>query len=475
MGSRLSVRLVRKLICAGLVSCVAVAFGAPPDDPYFSSSGTWKQPYDDQWGLKAIGFTGGADSAWSIENGRKTPVIVALLDTGLDFFHPDLNRDNIWRNTAEQPNGIDDDGNGYVDDLIGWNFVENSNNPWDFAGHGTHIAGIIGAASNNGEGIAGINWGVKIMPLKIMNFTGRGRTIPLAAAIYYAVDKGARVINLSLGAEDSSLIQREAIDYANAKGVLVVVAAGNSSVDTATVTPAGLDNVVTVASTTPDGQRAEFSNWGHAVDIAAPGVDILSLRARRTDLALVAGQPDYTPGEGNVGAENRYYRTSGSSFSAAFVSGVASLLFAKYPDATPAEVKNMLLQSARDIDSPGTDQLTGYGILDAWAALNATPGFFIDATITGIQAAQKGKKTVLQVLGTLDSDSLKQGWIEIGAGEAPSRWQKASDNIRRSVRDGVLAELDVQQFGGSKVWIIRLIVEHKNGSRREARQRLDLQ
>jgi len=479
-----SITIRRVLLQLGRITCSSIIFLLLPaffvyssstfcqtNDPYYSSQGSWNQQYDDQWALKAIGFLNpnNKKSAWSLENGTKNPVIVAVIDTGIDFHHPDLARETIWLNHNETANGIDDDGNGYIDDMIGWNFVDNDNNPWDFAGHGTHIAGLIGASTNNGEGIAGINWGVKIMPLKVMNFTGRGRAIRLAEAIFYAVKHGAKVINLSLGTQEKSSILQDAVNYANKHGALVVVAAGNSAVDAGSITPAGLANVITVASTNPDGSHAGFSNWGDAIDIAAPGVDILSLRARRTDFALIAGQVNYQAGDGNVGSDKRYYRATGTSFSAPLVSGVASLIFAKYPEAKASEVKKILLQNARDIHEPGIDRHSGYGMVDAYAALAAKKDFFIDARIDGVAVVQQGGKPLLRITGTADANSLRMAWIEIGEGDSPEKWKKVGSSFKQAVHSGILADLDVNLFRSSKVWTLRLVSKHKDGKTREAR------
>ena len=458
--------------------CVAVLLFAPsaarpeePDDPYYHSQGSWEQDGDDQWGLKRVGFTppGTGDSAWDLEDGSSNPVIVAVIDTGIDYHHPDLAPETIWRNPKEQLNGSDDDGNGYVDDLIGWNFIDGDNNPWDHAGHGTHVAGVIAAATGNGEGIAGVNRGVRIMPLKVLNFVGRGRTVSIAAAIFYAVDHGARIINLSLGGHEPSKTEKLAIDYASKKGVLVVVAAGNAGTDTADFGLAGLSNVITVSATGPDDKKAGFSNWGLEVDIAAPGVGILSLRARRTDLNLVARIKDYTAGSGFVGPQARYYRTDGTSFAAPFVTGVASLLLAKNPALDAEQLRRMLLYSARDIEPPGVDRSTGHGLLDARAALVADPEFFIDAAISGIEVVQEGKRTVVRLRGTADADMLRRAWLEIGEGKEPTDWKKVSGNIERAVNDDTLADIEATHFQGAKQWSVRLFVEHKNGERREAR------
>ena len=205
MKSILGVCMVICLVSPGLAT-------GGEGDPYFTGL--------DQWGLQRIGFLppGTGASAWDIESGG-TPVIVAVIDSGIDFFHPDLERHNIWQNPGEELNGKDDDGNGYVDDLIGWNFIDDNNNPWDQAGHGTHISGVIAAARGNGAGIAGINSGAQIMPLKALNFLGRGRSVAIAEAIYYAVRNGARVINISFGGEHVSVIEKKAIDHAVASNV----------------------------------------------------------------------------------------------------------------------------------------------------------------------------------------------------------------------------------------------------------------
>lgn len=449
-------------------------YGAGLDDPLFNKQGSWGQAYEDQWALKRVGFTDTDNSAWSIETGETNSVIIAVIDTGIDYFHPDLPRSAIWRNSAEKDNGIDDDKNGYVDDLIGWNFIDGDNNPWDQAGHGTHIAGVIAANTNNGTGIAGINRGARIMPLKVLNFMGRGRSSGIAEAIYYAVKHGARVINLSLGGAEISASEQRAIDHAHANNVLVVVAAGNEGVETADYGPAASANVLTVGATGPDDKHQGFSNWGASVDLVAPGIDVLSLRARATDFALVADAEGYTAGDGFVGKESRYYRASGTSFAAPFVTGVASLLVARDSGLTAADLMRMLTQSAQDINVPGIDQFTGYGLLDARAALSIDPEFFLEVAIAGVELVQQGGKPALKIIGTLDADQFDEAWIEIGKGEDPKQWKKVSRAIKKKVDNDALDVLEVKNFAGEKLWTLRLIGKHKNESQREARYVLEL-
>ncbi|MFQ5636249.1 MAG: S8 family serine peptidase, partial [Gammaproteobacteria bacterium] len=342
------------------------------------------------------------------------------------------------------------------------------------AGHGTHVAGVIAAESGNGRGIAGISRGVLIMPLKALNFMGRGRSSGIAEAIYYAVANGARLINLSLGGREISPVEGRAIDHAWDRNVLVVVAAGNTGEDTATYGPAASAHVLTVGASDANDERAGFSNWGASIDLVAPGVDVLSLRASRTDFALIAGLADYAPGDWFVGPDALLYRATGTSFAAPLVTGVASLVIAGNPDITAAELLRLLTQSARDIDVPGVDQFTGYGLLDARAALTQSPEFFLEVAIAGVTVAQREGRPVLQISGTADADRFDRAWIEIGAGSDPQSWKEVSKTIRTAVRDGALDELEVKHFAGAGQWTLRLIGKHRSGRQREARFVLDL-
>lgn len=445
-----------------------------PQDPYLKSRGTLSQDYDDQWGIKRVGFTTGSDSAWLIEDGAKNPVVVAVIDTGLDWNHPDIDWHNIWKNKGEVAgNGIDDDQNGYVDDVIGWNFIGTNNRPWDEDGHGTFVTGIIAAAQNK-IGIAGLNRGVRVMVLKALNDFGQTRASFLAEAIFYAADNGARVINISVGGKKLTRTEQDAVDYARKKGALVVVAAGNEKENTSDYAPAGLKGVITVASTNPEDQRAVFSNWGEEIDLAAPGFDILSLRAARTDILRGIPGIKYTPKSSYIGKNANYYRASGTSFSAPMVAATASLIFANNPKLTNEEVARMMLNSATDIETVGWDHLTGYGLLNATAALKADPQFFLETRIKGVNVIQENGQMFLAVLGTIDSDRLARGWLELGEGESPSNWKRVSDDINQAIRDARLSTIAAENFKGAKIWVIRLIGQHQNGRQREFRFRLEL-
>ena len=444
-----------------------------PKDPYLKSKGSWGQDYDDQWAIKRVGFTLGENSAWHIEDGAKSPTIVAVIDTGLDWNHPDIEWSNIWNNPGEVPeNGKDDDNNGYIDDVIGWNFIDMNSKPWDYDGHGTFVTGII-AAAHNDKGIAGINSGAKIMVLKALNNFGHTRASLLSEAIFYAANNGAMVINISVGGKHLTRTEQDAVDYAIKKGALVVVASGNEAVNTSDYSPAGLKGVLTVAATDIEDKRIFFSNWGQSVDIAAPGLDVLSLRARRTDMLLGIPDVDYKAKTAYVGKNTRYYRATGTSFAAPMVAATASLILANNPKLTTAQVTRMILNSASESEVAGWDHLTGYGILNATAALKADPNFFIETKINGIEVVRESSKVFLAVKGTIDSDDLKEAWIEIGKGENPETWKQVS-KIKKSLREGQIAAIEAVHFKTSKVWVIRLVGEHKNGKKREVRFKLEL-
>ena len=444
-------------------------------DPLYETSGLWGQKFDNQWAIKRVGFEEKKLPQWLKKSPSSTGVTVAVIDTGLDWYHPDISHDKIWTNPDEvQGNGIDDDKNGYVDDIVGWNFVRNRNKPWDYDGHGTFVTGVIAAAQSNGIGISGISSSAKIMPLKALDAFGRGYASMAAEAINYAAEHGARIINLSLGGRTLTKVEQLAVDHARSKGAIVVVAAGNSGQSVADFSPAGLHGVITVAATDRKDKRAGFSNWGPLVDIAAPGVDVLSLRARRTDLLSLIRGVKYKRGDGILGEDRSYYRASGTSFASPIVTGTITELLASNPKLTADQATRMVLHSARDIETPGVDNYTGYGLLDAKAALAADPVYFNESRISGVKVITRSGKPVLRVLGTSDADDFKEAVIRLGKGSEPKKWLEVNAKILEPVDTGTLIELPASVFKGAKQWTIRLITRHKNGAEREARFSLKL-
>lgn len=422
---------------------------------------------EDQWAFGRVGATSAASN-------NAEPIIVGVVDTGIDWDHLDLEPDAVWRNEDEIPaNGIDDDNNGYVDDVMGWDFVAESNAPWDFDGHGTFVAGIVAATHNNDTGIDGINPNAKIMVLKALGGFSQGRGADIAQAIAYAADNGARIINLSLSPDFSSIVQ-DAVDYAEAKGVLVITAAGNESQNLDTLQPPGLRRVMTVAATDSDDKRAAFSNTGSNINLAAPGVDVVSLRARRTDFMFNRPDSSYEPGAAFLGDDSRYYRATGSSFAAAITSGVASLVWSQRPTLTHTEVQRILEQSARDVESPGRDRFTGYGIVDAKAAMEADPAFYLQAAILGVRRMEQDRQKFLQVVGTADANEFSGARLEIGLGESPASWIAIEGELGQPVALGKLGQIPIDQFLGAPTWTVRLLVDHGDGTQREARYVIDV-
>lgn len=488
---------------------------AYPNDPLFHSQGSWEQEFDDQWALKALRvYTDMTRSMRPSED--QPPVIVAVIDTGLDYLHRDFAAEQLWHNPNEKRNRRDDDNNGYVDDLIGWNFVDNNNNPWDQSGHGTHITGIISACTDNGVGISAVNPDARIMPLKVANFVGQARSSLVASAIYYAVDNGARVINLSLGGEVVTTAERGAARYAHEQGVLIVVSAGNKGLDAGRFGYAGLPHVLAVAASGLNGERAGFSNFGADVEVIAPGVDVLSLRARDTDFIALSNPPDYPEGAAFVrdgqAEAYEYYRASGTSFAAAEVSGMASRIMTLRPELSADEVRRVLVQTAVDVGAPGVDQRSGYGRVDLVRALAATPGEFVEARLLGVDLELKHQQVWINFIGSADAADFASARVEIrpAEGALPQRasetgsskkkrksrkqreadeaaalaraqllaWQPAFAALTAPVREGVLGSMDlevlVKMTGGATSWEIRLLVESATGNRRESHMAMAL-
>ena len=337
-----------------------VAICATPNDPYYSSSGTWGQLYPDMWGLFAIK----AAQGWDVTTGGAS-VVLAVVDTGVDYSHPDL-AGRLWTNTDEiAGNGVDDDSNGFVDDTMGWDFSADDNDPIDGYGHGTHVSGTIAAATNNGLGVAGINWSGEIMTVEVFDADGYTFYSALAQGMRYAADNGADVMNNSWGGWGYSQLFQDAVNHAHGLGCIVVASAGNSSDDAQYYSPAGLRNVVCVAASEYGDTRAYFSNYGTRIDVAAPGVDILSLRAAGTDM--------YGDGLQIVGSD--YYRSDGTSMASPHVVGALGLLIAAHPTWTTAQLVGQLVGTADGIDGINldfVDQL-GLGRINLQQALTSSP------------------------------------------------------------------------------------------------------
>jgi subtilisin family serine protease len=316
-----------------------------PNDPSFGSL----------WGLDNTGQSGGtagadirAPEAWNTGTGTRRTV-VAVIDTGVDYNHPDL-RANMWKNTREVAgNGIDDDGNGFRDDVYGYDFANNDSNPMDDNGHGTHVAGTIGAVGNNGIGVAGVNWNTRIMALKFLDGSGSGYLSNAVRALNYAVRNGAHVVNASFGGGGYDSAMATALSNARSRGVIVVAAAGNDGTnnDENAVYPANYpgDNIVSVAATDRYDRLASYSNYGQAtVDIAAPGSSIYSTLPN-----------------------NRYGTFTGTSMATPHVAGALALVWDAHPNWTYRQVIDAVLNSADS--APGLSGYVAHGRLNVERAI----------------------------------------------------------------------------------------------------------
>lgn len=281
-----------------------------PNDEFFR---------DFQWNLTQIG----AEKGWNISAGRDD-LIIAILDTGVDEDHPDL-----------------------ADKLVeGYNAIDGSDNVEDEHGHGTHVAGIASAVTNNLSGIAGVSWQNKLMPVKVLNQDGEGGLYELINGIYWATDHGADVINLSLGDEEPSELLHEAIRYAYEHDVVLVAASGNDHVDIP-IYPAAYPEVLAVSAVNQKKEITSFSNYGPYIDVAAPG--------------------EHIPG---TFTDNQYVFMSGTSMAAPHVTGLVALIRSRWPQLTNEEVMNLIRQTAEDLGERGYDPYYGYGLINVYQALD---------------------------------------------------------------------------------------------------------
>jgi thermitase len=281
-----------------------------PNDPY----------YPDQWGLPVVN----APEAWDMTTGS-SDVTVAVLDTGIDATHPDLA--------------------GRV--VPGYDFVNRDADASDDHGHGTQVAGIVGAIGNNATGVAGVNWGTRLMPVKVLNSSGSGYSSVIAEGITYAADQNAEVINMSLGGSDATGALAAAAEYAYDKGSTLVAASGNSG-NGVLMHPAAHEKVIAVGSLRDATSLSTFSNYGNGLSLVAPGQSIYTTR-------LGGG----------------YVRPSGTSFAAPFVSGLAAMLSGIDPSLSPADIQDLMERTAVDLGDPGWDVYYGYGCVNMAGAVAA--------------------------------------------------------------------------------------------------------
>ncbi len=354
----------KKLVCVSFISLLTITYliifkpnfssnfvesGLKSDNPnpFMNVEYTDDIPY----GITLIG----ADKVWNRTSGSPE-IVVAVLDTGLDINHSDL-ENIVWNNTNEKPNnGIDDDNNSYIDDCHGWDFVHNNNDPFNLSiyssgssleRHGTHVSGTIAARLNN-FGVVGVAPNVSIMPLRVVNESNLNPDILVAEAIRYATDNGANIISISLGIYDEEItnstsyqLVEDALQHAFSMGVLIVASAGNDYPDGPVTRPANNDNVIAVGAINSAKAIASFSCQGPEIDVVALGVKVNSTIPYNT-----------------------FGFSSGTSMAAPHVSGALALMLSYDPTLNNTEARMILQQTAEDLGTPGRDDLYGFGLIN---------------------------------------------------------------------------------------------------------------
>ncbi len=415
-----------------------------PDDSLFS----------EQMALQVIH----AEQAWDVQL-ASAEIIVSVIDTGIDYNHEDL-REALWLNSGEDLdsngrvdstdfNGFDDDGNGYVDDIRGWDFTDApsypdggdfqnpDNNPFDENGHGTLVAGIIGATGNNRIGIAGLAFGCQIMNLRAGTSLGFLEEDDVAAAVVYAVENGARIINMSFGDEAASPLLQDVMQYAYSQNCILVASSGNSNTDRIHF-PSGFAETISVGATNENDILAGFSNYGSSLDVVAPGVNILTTKLG-----------------------NKYADFSGTSASAPFVSALAALILSKTPELSNESVKGLLSSTTDDLGESGWDHFYASGRINADKAINSP--FFSIARILEPAVDEGFAAGPVLIRGTAAGALLEEYILELGAGESPTEWMEILRQKNRQTIDEHFMEMAISTLSDT-LYTLRLIVQNKDGT-----------
>lgn len=426
-----------------------------------------------QWALPLVG----APAAW--ERATADGIIVGVLDTGVDWDHPDLkNRLAIrgaedlngnstfqpWPSTVEEDgvagdlNGIDDDGNGYVDDVIGYDFVDQGVRnlgddrdrdpiPFDEQGHGTSVAGVIAAEANNGIGIAGLAFDARVVTMRAFDATGNAEEDDIAAALVYAALNGVQVVNMSFGDGVDSPVMRDAVRFAAAYGCILVASAGNSGTVSRQF-PAGYDEVMAIAATNSNDVRAPFSSTGSLVDLSAPGDQILT--------TAVAG---------------RYRTVSGTSFAAPMVAATAAMMLELDPTLTASEIRTMISESSLDLGDLGWDGFYGAGRLQTARALELVGKGRVEIT-SPINEEEVDLDTAASfaVVGSSIATLFERADVYIGRGVEPVSWSVVGSSLF-VVSNDTLAVIDSADVAEGD-HVVRLVVSLKDGRTLEHRKRI---
>lgn len=444
------------------------------NDPYYQSSNSWGQGYRDLWGLDMIRV----ETAWPLSKGQG--VTVAVVDSGLDYNHEDIAA-NVWTNTDEiANNGLDDDANGYIDDIRGWDFVGSTafnpqmdKDPMDGFGHGTHVSGTIAAVADNSKGVVGVAPEAKIMPLKALDDRGSGLTSLLSEAIVYAANNGASVINNSWGGTASQVPQvlQEAVAYADSLEVIVVASAGNKNNKVENgFYPAVLPQVISVGSVDHLQAKSDFSNFGQKLAVVAPGGDSEDLSTNRiyqNILSLRSANTDFI-GDGKNIVGEKYYRIRGTSMAAPHASGLCALMLAINPTLSSVQLKEQLYGNTVDLNSLGFDTVSGFGLINAADTLMNGKDYILARISSPFSGFYFGQ--TLEMRGTATAKKFSRYELRVGKGQNPTSWQTTglTFNGGGNVLEGVLGTCDLTQLEDG-LWTLRLVVYDTTGKNAENR------
>ncbi len=387
--------------------------------------------------------------------GPKSSILVCIIDTGLDTDHEDI-VDRLFVNAGEIPdNGVDDDHNGFTDDVYGYDFsgdvrittpldVVPDSCVTDTIGHGTHVAGTVAATVDNGIGIAGVSDSARVFACKIFPYAYFSVS---AQAIYYAVMRGARVINMSWGGQFPSKTLEDALQFAHERGVVLITSMGNSGGDHVFY-PSSYQMTIGVGASTAQDQLATFSTFNDHIDVVAPGQAVLSLRADTTDLYAIGGEPDVHV------IDDYYYIASGTSMAAPHAAGVAAALLSLAPGLSNDRVREILTSTADDIidpygngaNLPGFDRYTGWGRINLQNAIGALPGVFV--TIDEPQPQDWLNGTV-SILGHAQGTGFSSYTVSVADGHGPgfANWQTIATS-NTAVTGDVLAVWNTAGLNG---------------------------
>lgn len=396
-----------------------------PNDPLFSR----------QWHLSLVDCPG----AWDIATGS-SDIIIAILDTGIDLTHPEFTGKLV----------------------AGYNALTQIGSPVDNRGHGTHVAGIAAALTNNGVGVAGVSWGARIMPIKVLDTGGRGSDSTIARGINWAVDNGAKVINLSLGGTSYSNTVYNSVQRARRSGVLLFAAAGNDYLSgNPKLYPAAYDGVIAVGATDNLDRRASYSQTGDYIQFVAPGGDPY-------------GDDDADPNHWITSTWRRasgtaYAMASGTSQSSPIAAGLAALIWSVKPDLSSDEVLEIMRSTAVDLGKPGWDPEYGYGRIDVGAALRAVGGTGTKNEMKAFITAPKPGEFIsgiVGVYGKIEGSSIVSYRVQFGIGDSPKSWYDLASKSGVPP-EGVVAQWDTTQLVDG-TYTLKLVASSAGGMSSES-------